>query len=167
MVPNEENQHIADARRKACLYTHTCVSKRFDKYGWQTLTFCHKKRESAVAKLNSDRLYWPCLYAMTDCQAHMYYVGPCHQCPEKLWFKSIQWDYFSWFYFLCSCSPGGQHTVRSPALRPASSGRQRGTQTLHHCHAKHESWRHHQDQHRNTKNARWDWNIHIIETYQF
>ena len=40
------------------MFIHTCSSapKIFAKFGWKTGTFCYKKMEKAVAKLESDRL---------------------------------------------------------------------------------------------------------------
>ena len=37
------------------MFIHTCSSalKRFAKFGWQTRTFCYKKVEKVVAKLES------------------------------------------------------------------------------------------------------------------
>ena len=52
---NKQNQHCAEFRQKACLYIRVInAAKGFAKFGWQT--FCHKKVEKAVAKLESDRL---------------------------------------------------------------------------------------------------------------
>ena len=57
MGPNEQNKHFAELRQKVCLYIHIVVLlKMFAKFGLQTRTFCHKKMEKAVAKLESDRL---------------------------------------------------------------------------------------------------------------
>ena len=40
------------------MYLHTRINalKRFDKFGWQTRTFCQKNVGKAVDKLESDRL---------------------------------------------------------------------------------------------------------------
>ena len=40
------------------MFVHTCsgAPKIFAKFGWKTRTFCHKKMEKAIAKLESDRL---------------------------------------------------------------------------------------------------------------
>ena len=42
------------------IHTSSSAPKRFAKFGWQTQTFCHKKVQKAVAKLESDRLYRTC-----------------------------------------------------------------------------------------------------------
>ena len=39
------------------VHTRSSAPKRFDKFGWQTRTFCHKKVAKVIAKLESDRLY--------------------------------------------------------------------------------------------------------------
>ena len=36
--------------------TRSSAPKMFVKFGWLTHTFCHKKMQKAVAKLESDRL---------------------------------------------------------------------------------------------------------------
>ena len=37
--------------------TRSGAPKIFAKFGWKTQTFCDKKLEKAIAKLESDRLY--------------------------------------------------------------------------------------------------------------
>ena len=38
------------------IHTSSSAPKMFDRFVWQTRTFCHRKVEKAVAKLESDRL---------------------------------------------------------------------------------------------------------------
>ena len=38
------------------VHIYSGAPKIFAKFGWKTRTFCHKKMEKAIAKLESDRL---------------------------------------------------------------------------------------------------------------
>ena len=52
----EQNQYFAELRQKMFIHTRSSAHNMFAKFGWKTRTFCHKKMEKAVAKLESDRL---------------------------------------------------------------------------------------------------------------
>ena len=57
MVPNEQNQHFAELRRKVCLCIHVVVLLRcLPSLDGKLERFVTKKMEKAVAKLESDRL---------------------------------------------------------------------------------------------------------------
>ena len=49
MGPNEQNQQFAELRN--FIHTRSSAPNMFDKFGWKTRTFCHKK----VAKVIIDR----------------------------------------------------------------------------------------------------------------
>ena len=38
------------------IHTRSSAPNMFAKFGWKTRTFCHKKMQKAVAKLEIDRL---------------------------------------------------------------------------------------------------------------
>ena len=56
------------------IHTHSSALNMFAKFGWKTRTFCHKKMEKTVAKLESDKqtiTVHNCLLAIVSHSLHV------------------------------------------------------------------------------------------------